>query len=160
MSHHNLTRIFQLPGEAGIIQTVSIMKDLVNRSFYLPEIRDRAAQLTVGCSRYIPCEHSQLLGWVRGRVSYLRDPEGVEAIFTPMNLEERLRENSIAYGDCDDMATYLATLLKAIGHKPRFRVMGRKMTLHHVAIICEGETLDPTLNEAPRNPGRAIQFPI
>ena len=86
----------------------------------------------------------------------------MEAITAPLEIEREIIKGNFVQGDCDDMVTYLASLLKAVGHRPRFRVMGKDKTLHHVAIICENETLDPTmgLGIIPLNPGRALQFPI
>jgi len=144
------------------MQTVYEMKRLVNASYYHPLIRDRAAKITAFCDRDMKCDHTNLLDWVISNVQYIRDPTDIEAITSPLAMENGIRKGEISYGDCDDMATYLGSLLKAIGHRPRFRVMGRDKTLHHVAIICENETLDPTmeLGIIPQNPGRALQVPI
>ncbi len=158
----SIKTIFQLPGEAGILQTIHEMKGLVNRSYYHPLIRDRAAKLVAFCKRDMKCDHANLLNWVTSNFNYVRDPTGIEAITDPLTIERDIRNGNMVQGDCDDMVTYLASLLKAVGHRPRFRVMGRNKTLHHVAIICENETHDPTLGLGiiPRNPGRALQFPI
>ena len=154
---------FQWPGEMGIHQTVFMMKDLVNRNFIHPLIRERAEFVTQGCERDKSCDHEALTSFVTSNLRYLPDPTGVEALHHPITFyENRLRSGQRVWGDCDDMSLYLATLLKSIGHRPQFRVVGKKKTFHHILVICEGENLDPTMGigEYPRNPGRAMRIPI
>ena len=138
------------------------MRKLVNSSYYDPIIRDRASKLVAFCNADKKCDHVNLLNFVTSNFNYVRDPTDIEAITAPLAIERDLRNGQFVQGDCDDMVTYLGSLLKAIGHRPRFRVMGKDKTLHHVAIICENETLDPTMGVGiiPLNPGRVLQFPI
>lgn len=154
---------FQWPGELGIHQTVHMMRNLVNQTYTHPWIRERAEDVTEGCERNKHCDHETLTNWVTSKVRYLEDPTGVEALHHPLTFyEKRLRQGIKVWGDCDDMAMYLATLLKSIGHKPEFRIVGRNKTFHHILVICEGENLDPTMGigNYPRNPGRAMRVPI
>lgn len=154
---------FQWPGEMGIHQTVFMMKELVNQNYAHPWIRERAAYGVEGCGRKKQCEHESLTNLVASNISYLDDPKGIEALHHPITFyEKRLRQGRKVWGDCDDMAMYLATLLKSIGHKPQFRVVGQGKIFHHILVICESENLDPTMGVGnyPRNPGRAMRIPI
>lgn len=155
----------QASGEAGILQTVSMMKDMVNKSFLHPWIRERAARLIANCNRNQDCEDKVLWGYVIKAIQYVRDPAGVEALHDPITfIEQRLRNRQVPFGDCDDMSLYLATLLKSVGHHPKFRVLSRAQdgTFSHVLVFCHNKNLDPTMEygREPRNPTRAMQIMI
>jgi hypothetical protein len=98
-------------------------------------------------------------------MQYVRDPSGVEALHDPITfVEARLRQGLRPYGDCDDMAIYLATLLKSVGHRPRFRILSRHDdgAFHHILVYCHDKNLDATmsLGREPENPTRAVQVEI
>jgi len=160
----NPTIYSQLPGDSGVYQTIYMMKDLVNKSFLHPWIRERAASILQNCNRSPACEEYGLLGWVRNKVQFIRDPTGVEALHDPIAFfEARLRAGQRVFGDCDDLSMYLATLLKSVGHTPLFRILSRTgNTFHHVHVVCHGRLLDPTmeLGTLPRKAMRAVQIKI
>lgn len=58
--------------------------------------------------------------FVRDRIRYVGDIDGIETIATP---DQTLR---IGQGDCDDKAVLLAALLLSIGHPARFIAFGRR----------------------------------
>lgn len=60
--------------------------------------------------------------YVKDKVRYVRDPEGVEYLTDPKDLIKQIQEG-LAQGDCDDMALLTATLLLAVGHEPYFRAV-------------------------------------
>ena len=71
---------FQWPGEPGIHQTVFMMKELVNRTYGHPWIRERAEDVTEGCNRNNRhCQHETLVNFVEANVRYLDDPKSIEA---------------------------------------------------------------------------------
>lgn len=158
-----MNSFFQWPGELGIHQTVHMMKELVNRSYGHSWIRERAADVVEGCGRSFTCQHEALNSWIVSNVRYLKDPTNIEALHHPVTFyEKRLRNGQRVWGDCDDMALYLATLLKSIGHKPEFKVVGQDKILHHIYVQCEKAQLDPTMGVGnyPRNPQRILRVPI
>ena len=153
----------QWPGEAGTWQTVAMMRNMARESSLHPWIRDRAAQVTAHCERNTRCQCLALYGYVKNVLPYVKDPEGVEALHHPVTwIERRLREGKPVYGDCDDATTYLAALLLAIGHRPRFRVLGREDRLHHVSVVCHNIFLDTTVQPGVQypQPKRALQVPV
>lgn len=154
---------YQLGGEAGIIQTIGMMKDLANRAAISPYIRDRAIQLAGYCRRNRLCEERTLTSWVNGAITFIRDPYGTEALHDPVTFyEERIRRGIKPAGDCDDMSTYLAALLKSIGHNPFFRIIDRSgRGFHHVMVYCDGNNYDPTLSyPIEEQPKRELYFEI
>jgi len=159
----NPTFHFQMPGDMGVFQTVSAMRSLVNKSFWHPWIRERAALLVGTCRRDRECENQVLSAWIHNVVQYLRDPADLEALHDPITFyEARIRRGQQVWGDCDDMSLYLASLLKSIGHTPKFRIIGRGNEFTHVHILCEGVSLDPSMEmgNLPRNPSKAVQVEI
>lgn len=113
--------LYSIPdGARGTRQTLRLMARLVRDSVRTePQIRERAADLVA----FVPGDSFRgqaqaLFQFVRDRVRYLGDINGVETIQTPGTTL------SIGYGDCDDKSTLLAALLESIGHPARFVAVG------------------------------------
>ncbi|MGH8742860.1 MAG: transglutaminase-like domain-containing protein [Burkholderiales bacterium] len=84
-----------------------------------PVIRDTAARLVQGLSsKNYSGEIGHLFDFVRDKIRYTRDIDGVETLHFPEVVLEQ------GYGDCDDKAVLLASLLGAIGHRTRFIAVG------------------------------------
>lgn len=82
-------------------------------------IRALAQQLTASLASHDQCgEITALQHFVRDRVRYVGDVEGVETLQTPVYT---LQSGS---GDCDDKATLLNTLLASIGFQTMFFAIG------------------------------------
>lgn len=74
-------------------------------------------------------EIDRLFCWTKQHIRYVQDVNQVETLATPRaTLEMRS-------GDCDEMATLLATLLEAIGHPARFVAMGFNQDLYSHVIV-------------------------
>lgn len=69
-----------------------------------------------------------LHAFVRDRIRYVGDIDGVETLHTPRQILEQRQ------GDCDDKALLLATLLATIGHKTRFVAVGYGPSVTHVLV--------------------------
>lgn len=59
-------------------------------------------------------EARRLHAFVRDRIRYVRDTDGVELLHDPATVLQ------VGAGDCDDKAILLASLLGSIGHPTRF----------------------------------------
>jgi transglutaminase-like putative cysteine protease len=106
-------------GAAGTRQTLILMRDLTRKYRKDLNLRNLAANL-VGNLRQkdFNGEIKLLHAFVRDSIRYLKDIHGVETIQTPaVTLQNQ-------FGDCDDKATLLATLLESIGHPTRFVAVG------------------------------------
>ena len=107
-------------GRKGVLATLKVMREFVRRYKKIPEIRKRGADLIAHVpQKDFAGEASALHNFVRDHIRYMRDINGVETVQTP---DATLR---FGYGDCDDKATLLATLLEATGHPTRFVAIGR-----------------------------------
>lgn len=108
------------PGAAGVRITLNIMRDLVLEYKKHLAIRSLAAELVAPLQqKNFMGEIKRIHAYVRDNIRYLRDIHGVETLQSPVKTLE------FGYGDCDDKATLLATLLAAIGHPSRFVAIGK-----------------------------------
>lgn len=60
--------------------------------------------------------------YVKNKVRYVRDVNGMEQLHDPLTLIDQIVKGS-AQGDCDDVSLLIATLLLSIGHSPFFRIV-------------------------------------
>lgn len=112
--------LFGIPdGPEGVRVTLDIMKGLVRKWRADPEMIAFANAITAEAP---PKADRQIVNlafeWVRDRIAYRNDPNGVELLRAPDVLIQT------GYGDCDDKATLLSTLLEALGYNTRFVVIG------------------------------------
>lgn len=108
-------------GVDGIKATLALMVKLARQSRNNFEVRNLALQLVQ------PLPQKDWLGqvkaiheFVRDRVRYVHDINGVETLATPMQTMQ------IMQGDCDDKALLTAALLDSIGHPVRFVAVGKQ----------------------------------
>lgn len=112
-------------GDAGTVQTLQKMRDLVRARVAHPRVRRTA--VTIAMQQSTPSAvTAQIYGirrFLSERVTFLRDPDGVELLHDPVVLLEEIEARYITMVDCDDVAMLAAALGKAIGIPARFRVV-------------------------------------
>lgn len=113
-------RIIQISrGEAGVTETLRYMRRFARQGKRDPSIRALAIRLTNHLTdKDWRGEIAALHNFVRDRIRYVRDVNGIETICTPQKTLE------YGAGDCDDKSILLAALLESIGHPARFRAVG------------------------------------
>jgi hypothetical protein len=106
-------------GVAGTRATLKMMARLVRQYKKDPGINLTALEITRGIESYdTAAEVTALQHFVRDRIKYRMDVEGVETLRTPpVTLQ-------MEAGDCDDKATLLCTLLATIGYSCAFFAVG------------------------------------
>jgi transglutaminase-like putative cysteine protease len=128
--------VTQIPkGSAGIDATLDIMRRVARRQAFFPEVRSVAVRLVEGVGPYNTRERAErILDWVRANFSFVPDPVGVEALTVPTAHLRSIAVHGSTSGDCDDVATLLATLARAVGLHARFVAASFLPTrrLHHV----------------------------
>lgn len=74
--------------------------------------------------------------YVKEKVKYVRDIEGIEQLHDPLTMIEQL-QRGVACGDCDDMSLLIATLLLSVGHQPYFRIVKYKNggSYQHIYVV-------------------------
>jgi hypothetical protein len=139
----------ELPnGSQGNLETISFMKKLARLRSRHPLIRELALKILQTFkvpSHYYKDEALAIARYVKEKVRYVRDIQSVETIIDPILLVEQLKRGE-AQGDCDDIATLIATLLLSIGHQPFFRIIKYKNTpeaesYNHVYVVAYEKNL-------------------
>jgi transglutaminase-like putative cysteine protease len=106
-------------GDGGVTDTLRLMAQVARQYKTNPVIRQTAARIVRGCpGKDDRCEIATLQDWVRSNIRYTGDVYEVETLQTP---DYTLREK---YGDCDDQACLLATMLLAIGIGAAYCALG------------------------------------
>lgn len=114
----------RLPGILGAIQTVQVMRGLARDGSRDPLILQIAQEI-------FPPEHDvpsrtrieALRSWCAVRFKYENDPRGMERLWTPRFSADQYRVLGYIRGDCDDLATFQATIALAGGLKPRYKAV-------------------------------------
>lgn len=107
------------PGAAGTSRTLNVMRSLARAASMDMAIRGLAADLVSHLPQKDHYNEARVLHeFVRDRIRYVRDIEGVETVHTP------LQTLTQGYGDCDDKVTLEAALLRSIGLHSRFVAVG------------------------------------
>lgn len=120
-------------GMPGIHFEIGRMMDLVREGCVDPDVIETARSLTLGCRpRDRVCEIEKIYDFVRQHFRFVDDPTNNEAISTVERFLREIREKGRTSGDCDEVSTFLATLLSAVGIPARFRFGGRGRELSHV----------------------------
>lgn len=137
----------QLPGAAGIVQTVGLMRAMTNNSIDDKIIRQHAARATEHVSRRDARTAAVAIGeWVRAHVRYVPDPLRKENLTEPWKMARAIAEGKKVFGDCDDMSMLVAAMSKSIGLQPTFHAAGRGEHFHHVYTEIAGIPIDPTVS--------------
>jgi hypothetical protein len=133
----------QLPREAGIVQTVALMRSLAVQGAAHPTVRRQAESFLRTVSGFPHWMQIDALGeWVRARTRYQRDADELEELSSPITFAETIEAGGVPAGDCDDLSTYLAALAKALGWSVYYRVAGRNNAFHHVYAVIDGRRVD------------------
>jgi hypothetical protein len=153
VSLHGQQTVPQLPGAAGIVQTMGLMKSMTNQAIDHPLIRQYAARATEHVPRGNQKEGALAIGeWVRAHVRYLPDPLHKEHLThpgikgDPKTMIEAIHAGKKVFGDCDDMSMLVAAMGKSIGMQPTFHGVGRGEKFHHVYTELAGIAIDPTVS--------------
>lgn len=129
-----LARFTLADGKRGILQTVKVMRDLVEQYKQDPQIRSTALSLVAMCPEKDPlAEIGAVFRFVRDSIRYTMDIYDVETLHTPDVVLE------IGQGDCDDKSVLLASLLESIGYETAFKVTGYNgPDFEHVYVFVRG----------------------
>jgi Transglutaminase-like superfamily len=147
ISLHGQTDIPQLPGAAGIVQTMGLMRSMTNQAIAHPLIRQHAARATEHVARGNQKDAALAIGeWVRAKVRYVPDPLHNEHLTNPATMAEAIQAGKKVFGDCDDMSMLVAAMAKSIGMQPIFHGVGREKRFHHVYTEIAGVAVDPTVS--------------
>lgn len=126
-----------------------MMGRLVTKASIHPLIRKQAYEAIRHCGVNERInQQACLLSWVQRKMQFIRDPHGIEALHDPVMIATAIDQGKQPYGDCDDFSMYLASLMRSVGLRANFRVVGfNGGRLSHVYVEGpKGEKLDATRN--------------
>src|SRR5690348_15235618 len=114
-----------LAGDAGVAQTIALMRRLIDSGVKNPRINALAVSILQqsGAPQHDPlAEARAIYSWMLANIRFVNDPVGVDQDGT-INAKETLRTPettlNIAAGDCDDFTVLMSTLLQSIGLSTR-----------------------------------------
>lgn len=116
------TRIMTIPpGAAGTAETLRVMAVLARDGAADPAVR-RVAEEIAGRTFFngggLAETVTDLDRWIRLRYRFLEDGD-LEVIQTPQLMLEEIYQLGFFQGDCDDVTTFGAAILKALGYVVR-----------------------------------------
>jgi len=119
------------PGDAGTEETVKVMRAMAREFARSPWVRAVAASVRktasddTGGGLNKVAELVALFAWFKRRISFCRDPRGVELVRRPDHQIQAMRGNQRTCGDCDDASVLGAAILLAMGYAPVFVTVSR-----------------------------------
>jgi len=97
-----------------VSQTVEIIKALIKEHTKNPRLHLLVAELIRDCpSKAYSCYLKRIVDFVRKHVKYVRDPQRLETLRSPVRTLE------LGFGDCDDHTILTGTLLRIAGFPVR-----------------------------------------
>jgi len=158
------------PGAAGTLQTLHVMRELVREGSKDVNVREAALKAVrhVAPRDYVG-EVRALFGAVQRGIRFTRDPVDVETLQAPRYTL------AIGAGDCDDMTTLLAAMIRSVGHgvKLAARAIGTNpatpAVFRHVYLVADVDgrriALDPSHHATPfgwefPSPTRALELAL
>lgn len=125
-------------GDAGVAQTMQLMKSYVLEYANNPQIKQIVNKLSVSgtCNAKMQTMKN-IFNFVVDTIRYTPDPNGVELV---KSAKHTILGN-MKYGDCDDLSVALATLYKSLGLNVWFRAVAWKRAsgnaFTHVYVVIE-----------------------
>lgn len=111
-------------GVAGTSDTLDLMTKLIERGKSDPVIRVFTADMLNhagiggGNSKNRMAEIATIFNFVREKIRYVWDVEGVETLQTPRFTLQH------GYGDCDDKTTLVGSMLGSVGYRVKIEALG------------------------------------
>lgn len=144
------------PDSLSILRLLDHFKKGYSRSPVVREHAVRVLQENCVVNNDLPNQVYAMTRHVKEKMTYVRDPAGSEYVVSPLLLIRDIRERGTAYGDCDDHALLLNTLLTSLGVQTRFLgvKLGGGAKYNHV--ICsaligsEWVDIDPCAKRSPQ----------
>lgn len=114
-----------LGGDAGIAQTVGVMRGAIVDSARHPQVKALAAGIVQG---YDPRDRAGIARaireYTRDRFDFVSDTVGTEELYAPHIHVDRIRRTGRTFGDCDDLSMLQAALLHAVGIPAKLATSG------------------------------------
>lgn len=137
------------PDSVRILQLLDYFKKQYARSPIVREFAVGKLQENQVTNNDIRGQVRVLTQVVKDSLIYVRDPDGTEYVISPIRLVKGIQDKGKAYGDCDDHALFLNTLLSSVGIPTRFlgvKLHGANRYNHVISsalVVDEWQDIDP-----------------
>jgi len=117
--------------------TVDLLRKQIRRYSRKPEIREAAHEITANVpSQDSTAEIAAVHEWIRSNISFRADPAGAELIECPLKVIAKVRQGLPVGLDCDDFTLLAGSLLEALGHECRLKMIGTTPGRYeHVSLV-------------------------
>jgi transglutaminase-like putative cysteine protease len=121
-------KLSKAPGQAGIFQTVRLVRAIVDVCKASPVLRTEAVRVISAMPKRggPSADADAIWHYLKGRTKYVPDINGIEVLQTP---RYTLRHGG---GDCDDLSILMGSYLEAVGGQVKFRIAGSGGTWKHI----------------------------
>jgi len=88
----------------------------------LPAIREQTVALMNAAqirNNDMSAQINVLMGFVREKLVYVRDPNGTEYVVSPLRLLDQIANDGRAMGDCDDHTLLFNSMANSVGFRTR-----------------------------------------
>jgi hypothetical protein len=101
-------------GDAGVAQTVQVMRQLIDQDLANPDFVNFAKTLVANVPAHDEwAEVEAIYNWVHNNIRFVKDPYTKETLYPPSELLK------LKSGDCDDISMLLGALYLAVGYPAR-----------------------------------------
>jgi hypothetical protein len=130
-------------GEQGNLQTLAVMAQIVREDRREPDLRNFILREIVGDVRGhdFGGEMNRIFEFTRDRITYRKDPFGVERVADVWSTLYALNPNE-PEGDCGIKSVFMATCFAALGHKPVFVVVKQRPEMKAFNHVYNGVVTD------------------
>jgi len=129
-------------GDAGTDQTIGAMIGLIEATDAAGIVAALARRMREEARDGRGGENGSILyvlwDWLKDAVRFRPDPRGTELTRSPDQLITEIASHGYTWGDCDDLATLTAALLRAMGLRPVLIVCGRSPAPADFEHVCAG----------------------
>lgn len=118
--------------EAGGLDTLHRMRQIIRAQIALPVVRLTTAQIVAGTGTDAARQVYLIRNWLSSHIGFLRDPDGHELLQDPATVLAMVHAHGAADVDCDDVAMLGAAMGLSIGLRAQLELIGAWGGYSHV----------------------------
>lgn len=149
--------------DLGTHLTMATMRFMATRDAMMPAVRLTASHIVAGIGGSDGFEQAQAIReYVATHTEFLRDPDMVEMLHSPVWQVQQIQQRGIVQVDCDDVAMLAAALGKSIGLRARFVAVafnGVNAPFRHIWAELSPRSVNAWVDVDVTRPAQALDFP-
>lgn len=149
--------------DLGTHLTMATMRFMATRDAMMPMVRLTASGIVAGLGGKDGFEQAQAIReYVAQHTEFLRDPDMVEMLHSPVWQLRQIQQRGLVQVDCDDVAMLAAALGKSIGLRARFVAVafdGINAPFRHIWAELSPRMVNAWVDVDTTRPAQALDFP-